>query len=249
MTLRTITFLQSPMKWALWQYHTSFIGLLRSQTFTYPVSKALLTSKSMRLVNPRSHAVKTDQVSMLVSASSIRGLSDEEVLARLAKGFFGGFIFLPERTAMRWGIHKWLPVKFAGLESSPDEKVLWKASEIPKSSLLQVGDVISGAFKMTDYHLQGPSEFSTSYVDFCFGSDESRFGGCHRFAIIREASGESNADGETEGNKEEQFKVLLEHFRCNPQINADSWAEYIPWVHYWYAMLLFADAVRTLLSK
>lgn len=102
-----------------------------------------------------------------------------------------------------------------------------------------------GAFKMTDYHLQKTSDPVSSYVDFCFGSDESRFGGCHRFAIIRESAREFR----DEDGVEEQVEVLLEHFRCNPKVNVDSWAEYIPWVHYWYAKFLFADAVRTLLRK
>lgn len=109
------TLIQSPLSWVWGLYQNSFIWILRSQTFTYPVSQALLTSKSMRLVNPRGHGVKTDKVSMEISASSIKGLSDEEVLSRLVKGFFGGPIFFPERTAMCWGTHKWLPPNFTSI--------------------------------------------------------------------------------------------------------------------------------------
>lgn len=131
-------------------------------------------------------------------------------------------------------------------ERSPNERLIWRASEIPKSNFVAIGDIIFGAFKMTDCHLQDPSDLNSSYVDFCFGSDESRFGGCHRFVIVRVPSAELK---EAEDSMEEQVEVLLEHFRCNPKVDVDSWAEYIPWFHYWYAKVLFADAVRNLLGR
>lgn len=109
------TFLQSPLGWVQGFYQNSFIDIIRSQTFTYPVSQAFLTSKSMQLVNPRGNEVKTDRVSMKISALSIKGMSDEEVLSRLVKGFFGGPIFFLERTAMCWGTHKWLPPRFSSM--------------------------------------------------------------------------------------------------------------------------------------
>jgi hypothetical protein len=40
----------------------------------------------------------TDYRSIILSKAEIKNLSDEEILARFLKGFFGGWIFTPEIT-------------------------------------------------------------------------------------------------------------------------------------------------------
>jgi hypothetical protein len=109
-----------PVTWMLGLHKpNSFLNILRSQTFKYPVSKDLLESTSMRLVNPNHHCVKTDTVSIKLPAALIVGLTDEAVLALFTKGFFGGWIFAFERMIMRMGSWRILNLHFTGIYKNP----------------------------------------------------------------------------------------------------------------------------------
>lgn len=82
--------------------HTSsFLSLFHAQTFTPTVSTSLLTSPTHHVINPRNHRTKGDRVSIRLPLSRVSGLSDEEILALLTKGFFGGWVFAIEGWVMR----------------------------------------------------------------------------------------------------------------------------------------------------
>ncbi|RDL32019.1 uncharacterized protein BP5553_09421 [Venustampulla echinocandica] len=235
-----------PMTWLLGLHQQdSFLNILRSQTFTYPVSREFLTSTSAQIVNPRDHRVATDQVSTTLPASSVEGLNDEAILALFTTGFFGGVIFAPERAILRMGVWKWLPAHYSTFNSKQPKNIIWRVSDIPKTTLVPIEDVLFGSFKVIDAKIKSTSDPSPSYVDFGFGSDSASFAGCHRFCVIRNP--EETKDGPSEADS--GVEIRLEHFRCNPVKNVDSWAEYIPWLHYWYAKLLFADGIRSLLRR
>ncbi|TVY27391.1 hypothetical protein LHYA1_G004196, partial [Lachnellula hyalina] len=73
-----------------------------------------------------------------------------------------------------------------------------------------------------------PSLPGYSCVDYGFGSDSGSFAGAHRFAVVRqERDDEAGKEGE-----EEYVELKLECFRCNPLVNRESWAEWVPWLHY-----------------
>lgn len=56
------------------------------------------SSATYKIVNPRCHQGLTDTRAIFLSAQEIGQLSDEEILARFTKGYFGGWIFTPELT-------------------------------------------------------------------------------------------------------------------------------------------------------
>lgn len=108
-----------PVTWFLGLHQQdSFLNILRRQTFTYPVSRELLTDTSAKLINPRGHRVATDTVSIKLPASSVAGLNDEAILALFTKGFFGGVIFAPERFILCIGGWRVLPAQYSGRELS-----------------------------------------------------------------------------------------------------------------------------------
>lgn len=112
---------------------------------------------------------------------------------------------------------------------------------MPNTHLLPVGSIVFGGFCLLSKHIAAvPSVEEPSYVDFGFGSDESIFGGCHRFQITRLPVSEK---------EEAQIQIELHHLRCNPQKNQPSWAEYIERFHYVYAKMLFANGVQALLLR
>ncbi|KAG9236591.1 hypothetical protein BJ875DRAFT_218022 [Amylocarpus encephaloides] len=233
---------------------TPFLTLLRHQTFTYtlPPSSTLLTSKTMTLVNPLSHIIKTDCVSLRLPASTIAGLDDEAVLALFTRGFFGGWVFAIEGVMMRLGLYKIFSNKYSGFKSPREDRLIWGMRNVPPRKLISLGDRIFGSFKHLDSHIDTCPTTGGSYVDFCFGSDTAIFGGCQRFSIRHldlSTKRQIESDETSMLKEEDEIEISLEHFRCNPVKNEDSWAELIPWVHYWYARLLAADAVRSILRR
>lgn len=53
-------------------------------------------SPSRKIVNPRNNQGLQDTRSIFLAAREIGALSDEEILARFAKGYFGGWMFAVE---------------------------------------------------------------------------------------------------------------------------------------------------------
>ena len=112
---------------------------------------------------------------------------------------------------------------------------------MPDTYLLPVGSCFFGSFRMLVKHIAAvPSVEEPSYVDYAFGSDQFIFGGCHRFQITRLPIIEK---------EEPQIQMELQHFRCNPQKNRPSVAEYIERFHYVYAKSLFANGIQALLVR
>ena len=95
--------------------------LLASRTRTITTADTLTTtttlSPSIKIVNPKDHIAIGDSRHIYLSAKDIGKLSDEEILARFLKGFFGGWIFTPERGLIGFlkGVGlKFVPVGFSG---------------------------------------------------------------------------------------------------------------------------------------
>lgn len=218
------------------------------------------------MINPRNHSAKGDKLSVRVPASAVMGLKDEAILALLTKGFFGGWSFALEGWVMRTcgGV---LPARYAAFKDKPTKKIIWRDSDIPKDRLIPVGDMIFD-FALVDKHIrQTFTDPSPSYVDYGFGADHRIFAGSHRFVVKRSeekrhdqgdlfneaAQGWQEMTIKESGGEEEEVEkfveLYVECFRCNPMVNRDSWAEYVPWLHYWYAKALWAEAVRAVLRR
>ncbi|KAJ5490239.1 hypothetical protein N7453_011064 [Penicillium expansum] len=202
-----------------WLPRLSFLQSLRQSHFTLPVRPEFLASSAFQFVNPRHHVIATDNVTQTFPESVVAGLSDEEALALFTRGFFGGFVFGLERSVLRMGGWNLLPARYTGFEGDPHASQIWNISELPPKS--------SSPYQQA------------SYVDYGFGSDEFTFAGCHRFQITR-----SPRIG-----AEPLVQFELQHFRCNPQNNEPSVAEYIAWFHYVYAKSLFGNAVQSVLRR
>jgi hypothetical protein len=68
-------------------------------------------------LNPRNHVSATDSRLITLSKTEIGNLTDEEILSRFLKGFFNGYIFLPEKgiiSLFRLFGRKMVPVGFTG---------------------------------------------------------------------------------------------------------------------------------------
>jgi len=78
--------------------HTYPLPAQKTRTITCSeiLSPSAASCASCRIVNPRDHVAWTDSYRIRLSKKEIGDASDEEILARLLKGYFGGWIFVPE---------------------------------------------------------------------------------------------------------------------------------------------------------
>ncbi|KGO72636.1 hypothetical protein PITC_056220 [Penicillium italicum] len=217
-----------------------FFQSLSQSHYTLHVRPEFLASSAFRFVNPRNHVIATDNATQVFPESVVAGLSDEEALALFTRGFFGGFVFGLERSALRMGGWNLLPARYTGFQGDLNASQIWNTSELPQRHLLPIGSNLFGSFKVMDKQIEPESsDQRASYVDYGFGSDEFTFAGCHRFQITRPPR----------TGTEPLVRFELQHFRCNPQKNEPSVAEYFTWFHYAYVKLLFADAVQSVLLR
>jgi hypothetical protein len=80
------------------------------------------------------------------------------------------------------------------------------------------------------------------------------FSGSQRFSVTRhEPTPDAEEDRKTgllQSEMEDGYvELTIECFVCNPLGNRACWAEYLPWLHYWYAKCLWAEAVRRVLRR
>ncbi|KNG84306.1 hypothetical protein ANOM_007261 [Aspergillus nomiae NRRL 13137] len=178
-----------------------FFESLRQSHRDYPVNAGFLRSSSFNFVNPRHNVITTtDCVTQKLLESDIARLSDEEVLSLFTTGFFGGYVFACERLILKAGGWKLLSAQFSNFQDDPAAMAIWNHTKIPSTNLLPLGSRFFGSFKLIDMHISKASGMEPSYVDYGFGSDRSRFAGCHRVQVTRSP----------------QPEISLQQFICNP---------------------------------
>jgi len=80
------------------------------------LSRSCASSSSLSIVNPNHHKAWTDSFSIRLSRRDIGNTSDEELLSKFVKGFFGGWIFAAESSILMF-LHAFgrqmMPVSFS----------------------------------------------------------------------------------------------------------------------------------------
>ncbi|XPS70915.1 hypothetical protein M3J07_003116 [Ascochyta lentis] len=217
-------------------------GLQVSSSPTIPDELAL--SLSTLVINPDHHSTVNDTRSVTVSVPT--KLSHEQILARYLVGFFGGYVFAPERRALKL-MGKRL-VKFKELSHVPESTHLWATAELDDGKLPPVHSVLFGAFRIVDIQVPNSAESSPlhsgplySYIDFAFGADEYFIAGVHRF-FVSELGGAECSQGTR------CITVGFAHTGCNPRENKPLGPAILQTLHLWYAMLLFKEGVVEILK-
>ncbi|KAK5315896.1 hypothetical protein LTR70_006538 [Exophiala xenobiotica] len=222
------------------------------------IPQSLAESRTNKIiVNPHNYIHSDDTREVRLSLD--RSLPDEQILARFMKGFFGGWIFAPERAAMR--IARMQLVQVAALGDLPSSERVWSNREISREKLPQLGTVYFGAFRVADKLLQerhnlkhrdGKGHGMTpeddgidiqdreSYIDFVFGSDEGMLRGVHRFSVLH---GLCQAD-----ESSQDVIIRFSHTSCNPGKN-EPLNRVLAALHLAYATLLFRDGVAEVLKQ
>jgi hypothetical protein len=84
----------------IYHYHNALYNDSIGHVISSPrIPAALAASTAVRIVNPQNHVPIHD--TRYIKLSLPKRLTDEEILARFVKGFFGGYVFGPERGLLR----------------------------------------------------------------------------------------------------------------------------------------------------
>lgn len=216
----------------------------------YDIPESFASSHTVRnLVNPNSHPLALDSRSITIRGSKLSQLSDEVLLARFVKGFFGGWVFTPERHALKaLNISAGpFPGQYYRDRLALDSRVnnitglnstlsIWKLSELSDTTLPSISTSIFGAFQIADINLSNDTKDQAhqSSIDIVFGSPSSTFAGSHRLSIHRDPAAP------------EAVTLSLSCVAGNPTQNKPMKDGVLLTFHRTYAMMLFRDAVAAM---
>ncbi|KAM3076131.1 hypothetical protein ACMFMF_005471 [Clarireedia jacksonii] len=207
----------------------------------YPsISPSCKTSKSLQtLVNPHNHIAVADSYSIRLSSSEICGRSDEEILATFTHGLFGGWVFSPERYAIRllekFGL-RIVPMAFSKIPS-PGPKIQHLSTDTlpPIHSLLFGGNFIVLDTSVSIKEERRPA--AQAFVEIGYGHDRKHFVGMHRFEVCRD-----NMNGD------EGVIIWYSSISCDPSVNKPVFPSWFFEFHKFYAFNLFRDGIAAVLE-
>ncbi|KAF7547336.1 hypothetical protein G7Z17_g7797 [Cylindrodendrum hubeiense] len=168
-----------------------------------------------------------------------QNVTDEVILARFSKGFFGGLVLAPERIALQIFRPRFL--NFSKIKTPEDLPQIWHSTLLSEDQLPPLYSELFGVFQVIDARVEPKSDTkgqqrpTESYVDFGFCSDQSHFAGVHRFTIVR--SNEASATGQR------TIQIHSQSMTCNPTINRPLQTQFMWKFHLAYAEFLFREAV------
>jgi hypothetical protein len=225
------------------------------------IPDSFTNSFAVSTVNPHSHISFDDSRSIIVSVS--KHLTHERILAEFLRGFFGGYAFAPEAIALRLLGKKFINLKGAcsqvyrstlksdsmeGSDGVPASRQVWKAAEISTAGLPPLNSVLFGAFRIIDISLSSSShtqletfEARSSQVDIAYGSDNGFIAGVHRFSV-------SESEGSADLHGKRHVTINFDSTSCNPKENKQLGPDLLMTFHMWYAMLLFKEAVGSVIK-
>lgn len=216
----------------------------------HDIPETFASSHTVRnLVNPNNHPLALDSRSITIRGSKFSQLPDEALLARFVKGFFGGWVFTPERYALKalnistgpfpgehHRDHSALNSRVNSIAGLNSTLSIWNLSELSDNTLPPISTSIFGAFQIADINLSNHTKKQPheSSIDIVFGSPSSTFAGSHRLSIHRDPAA---SDAVT---------LSLSCVAGNPTQNKPMKDGVLLTFHRAYAMMLFRDAVAAM---
>ncbi|KAH7140913.1 hypothetical protein EDB81DRAFT_724228 [Dactylonectria macrodidyma] len=204
------------------------------------IPESLQKSRAVtEIVNAKKHPQMEDSRFITIEIPpEHQDATDEVLLARFAKGFFGGLVIAPERIFL-WTFRPRF-LNFSKIKTSESTPQIWEVSQLSDNQLPPLYSELFGVFQVIDAqidpksHLKDQQGRTESYIDFGFCSDLSRFAGVHRFSVVR-SNGESPS--------QQAVQIHLQSMTCNPMVNKPLAMQSMFKFHLAYAELLFREGV------
>ncbi|QRD02603.1 hypothetical protein JI435_113590 [Parastagonospora nodorum SN15] len=213
---------------------------------SYSIPDSFAESKWVKIANPDDHVTINDTRHITIRVS--KTISDEEILARFVKGFFGGHVLAIERGLLK-AKNKEL-TDLQALSTTPVSSKIWSKAQLSTHKLPPLHALIFGVWRLVESQVEAgppsqPHLGPSSHVDFVFGWNDGFIAGIHRFSVIRadnEAKPDTNHDSTT------NVTIEYAHTSCNPKENKPLKPDALMTLHMWYALLLFREGVGEVLK-
>ncbi|KAG6354353.1 hypothetical protein INS49_004370 [Diaporthe citri] len=217
------------------------------------------TSAAVAILNPQKQDLFQHRITMEIPTTRLKpGLDNNEILARFTQGFFGGWIFSPERWVVL--LLTDVPSETPGfdnvnLEESPIREV-WDLEALSAKAPPPSGSLLFGNFLLAESVSnattrreteqppakpgpQGPRDFASA--EFVAGGSKTfELISSHRFEVAREH------DREEKGGRD-LVTVTFSHVSCK-SVAGRPYSTFFRLLHLVYARLLFANGIRAILE-
>ncbi|KZL87484.1 hypothetical protein CI238_03989 [Colletotrichum incanum] len=218
-----------------------------------------------------------DSYSVSIPLSRLRpGITDQEILARFTRGFFGGPAFTPERWFFTLSGYQLTDVEAiqeavrcssSKLEDGFAITKVGALSSIADEMVPVIGSLLFGNFLVLDSHWVVPppsaplrqgfswptsaedaAAATTSYIDFVYGGGErSVISGSHRFQVSRRGKQSSSSEEPTAGCDEDAVDITFSG--VTDLVGMDGMlGRQLLGFHRLYSHLLFSDGIRRVLE-
>ncbi|GKT96398.1 hypothetical protein CT0861_08115 [Colletotrichum tofieldiae] len=220
-------------------------------------------SAAARAVGWRRPLLAGDSYSVSIPLSRLRpGITDQEILARFTRGFFGGPAFTPERWLFALsgyqltdveGIREAARCSSRKLEDGLAVTRVGAPSSIADETTPVVGSLLFGNFLVLDSHWAPPppaedAAAATSYIDFVYGGGErSVISGSHRFQVSRRGRRPSDAEEPAAGRDEDAVDIAFSSVTDLAGMDGMLGRRFLGF-HRLYSHLLFSDGIRRTLQ-
>ncbi|GJC84587.1 hypothetical protein ColLi_07425 [Colletotrichum liriopes] len=218
-------------------------------------------SAAARAVGRRRPLLAGDSYSVSIPLSRLRpGITDQEILARFTRGFFGGPTFTPERWLFALSGYQLTDVEAIreAARCSPrklrDGLAITKVgapSSIADETTPVVGSLLFGNFLVLDSRWATSAEdaaAATSYIDFVYGGGErSVISGSHRFQVSRRGRRSSDSEEPAAGRDEDAVDIAFSSVTDLAGMDGMLGRRFLGF-HRLYSHLLFSDGIRRTLQ-
>ncbi|GFF22390.1 hypothetical protein IFM61606_08455 [Aspergillus udagawae] len=186
----------------------------------------------MALANPRGMPVYGDSYTIRIPLRDLKpGISDEEILARFSKGFFGGWVFAPEC----------INTPNPGLVPLP----VWQNHAIP------VGTLVFGNWQLLDSSVANPDvrrRLYPTHIESTIATKQNQafveyVGGSGKSHVVFSDRVEVERDGDA-------VMITLSGFTCDPLTGEPAVPKVVrELLHPVFAKMLLGDGIREILRQ
>ncbi|KAL4867497.1 hypothetical protein BDV12DRAFT_186670 [Aspergillus spectabilis] len=231
----------------------------RSMKFTWRAQPGHAQSFAMRVMDPGANPTQEESYILRLPLRKLRsGIDDEEILARFSRGYFGGWMFTPERWIAPYvqGIidhDVFARSRVPGYATSDIYKIS-SPNGLSSKHLPPLGACLFSLYYLLESSICSPgyrtevflSSGQTprpdrSFVEYAGRTKGRSLAASHQFEVIREAP-VSTPGGE------EYVTIIYSHVRSNPRTGGRVYSRPMTAMHICYAHLLFADGIREVLG-
>ncbi|GFF59707.1 hypothetical protein IFM51744_10020 [Aspergillus udagawae] len=246
--------LSLPLGTGLATYTYAYTSPARHATPSKQPSRAHQNSPTMALANPRGMPVYGDSYTIRIPLRDLKpGISDEEILARFSKGFFGVWVFAPERWALRvtgLAMTDFPAFRDEDLASTLPTPV-WSLSRFDTTTLFPVGTLVFGNSQLLDSSVANPdvrrrlypthiestiaTKQNQAFVEYVGGSDKSHMVFSDRVEVERDW---------------DAVMITLSGFTCDPLTGEPAVPRVVrELLHPVFAKMLLGDGIREILRR